>query len=86
MIISALSDYPGMKVSQDLGLVTGFDDKLRMPRTTVSIDEYIQSAQEDLIKKATDKGANAVLGISMTMAGNVKPVLMGTAVILEKVE
>lgn len=82
MITSTRSIYPGKKVVQDLGIVYGFDDKLRAIRTLAAADTYLNQAIEDISKNAEKLGANAVLGISFAMADRTLPVVMGTAVVL----
>lgn len=82
MITSTRSTYPRKKVVQDLGIVYGFDDKLRAIRTLAAADTYLNQAIEDISKNAEKLGANAVLGISFAMADRTLPVVMGTAVVL----
>ena len=82
MITSTRSTYPEKKVVQDLGIVYGFDDKLRAIRTLAAADTYLNQAIEDISKNAEKLGANAVLGISFAMADRTLPVVMGTAVVL----
>ena len=85
MVLSALPSYPGYKVIQDLGLVYSFDTEFHMMRNLWSLGESFERAQEQLSKKAQKLGADAVLGISMSMGPEQSiPILMGTAVKLEK--
>ena len=79
MIISTLSSYPNKKVVKDLGIVVGYDDAIRAFRVTMGVEEYIAKAAEKL-------GANAVLGVCFDLRDSNKPVLMGTAVVLEDLE
>lgn len=44
MITSTRSTYPGKKAVQDLGIVYGFDDKLRAIRTLAAADTYLNQA------------------------------------------
>lgn len=85
MIISTLSSYPNKKVVKDLGIVVGYDD-IRAFRVTMGVEEYIVKAQENLAKAAEKLGANAVLGVCFDLRDSNKPVLMGTAVVLEDLE
>ncbi|KAF1296295.1 hypothetical protein BAU15_15065 [Enterococcus sp. JM4C] len=84
MIASTRSDYPGMKVVKELGIVTGFDAALRPIRLTVSMAEYMESAIKDMSKEAEKLGANAILGINFSIGERDKPVVIGTAVVLEE--
>lgn len=86
MIISTLSSYPNKKVVKDLGIVVGYDDAIRAFRVTMGVEEYIVKAQENLAKAAEKLGANAVLGVYFDLRDSNKPVLMGTAVVLEDLE
>lgn len=87
MIISTLSSYPNKKVVKDLGIVVGYDDAIRAFRVTMGVEEYyIVKAQENLAKAAEKLGANAVLGVCFDLRDSNKPVLMGTAVVLEDLE
>jgi len=86
MIISTLSSYPKKRVVKDLGIVVGYDDAIRAFRVTMGVEEYIVKAQENLAKAAEKLGANAVLGVCFDLRDSNKPVLMGTAVVLEDLE
>lgn len=86
MIISTLSSNPNKKVVKDLGIVVGYDDAIRAFRVTMGVEEYIVKAQENLAKAAEKLGANAVLGVCFDLRDSNKPVLMGTAVVLEDLE
>lgn len=86
MIISTLSSYPNKKVVKDLGIVVGYDDAIRAFRVTMGVEEYIVKAQENLAKAAEKLGANTVLGVCFDLRDSNKPVLMGTAVVLEDLE
>ena len=86
MIISTLSSYPNKKVVKDLGIVVGYDDAIRAFRVTMGVEEYIVKAQENLAKAAEKLGANAVLGVCFDLRDSNKPVLMGTAVVLEDLD
>lgn len=83
MIISTLPTYPNKKVVKDLGVVFAYDDIPRLSRFAFQMDKSLDHAKEYLAQKAKEKGANAVLGVSMSLAGDNKPMLLGTAVILE---
>lgn len=83
MIISTLSTYPHKKVVKDLGIVVAYDDAVRGFRAVMLMEKYFEHAQKYLGEKATEKGANAVLGVCFDLRDATKPVLMGTAVILE---
>lgn len=82
MITSTRSEYPRKKVVKELGIVYGFDDKLRAIRTLAAADTYLNQALEDISKNAEKLGANAVLGMSFAMAERTLPDVMGTAVVL----
>lgn len=86
MIITTLSTYPGKKVVKDLGIVVGYDDAIRGFRMTMGVEDYIVKAQENIAKTAKEKGANAVLGVCFDLRDSNKPVLMGSAVILEDLD
>ncbi|MHC5246859.1 heavy metal-binding domain-containing protein [Enterococcus sp. HY326] len=86
MISSTLTSYPGKKVVKDLGIVYGYDDKLRPLRGITAISEYLDQAILDLEKNAEKLGANAVLGISFSMMDKALPAVIGTAVYLEDEE
>lgn len=83
MITTTLSSYPNKKVVKDLGIVFAYDDAIRPTRLAISMDHYLAHALERLGEKAAEKGANAVLGISFDLRDSLKPMVMGTAVILE---
>lgn len=83
MIISTLSTYPGKKVVKDLGIVFAYDDAIRGVRFVADLDRYLEHAQKYIGEKAKERGANAVLGVCFDLRDSCKPVLMGTAVILE---
>lgn len=68
---------------KDLGIVHGFDDKLRPIRSVYSMSEYLEQAFKELEKNAEKLGANAVLGISLSMMDKVLPLIIGSAVYLE---
>ena len=85
IILSALPTYPGYRVTEDLGLVYAFDEEFHMIRNLWVLDESFDKTKEKLRKKAKKLGATAVLGISMCLGPQQSiPVLMGTAVKLEK--
>lgn len=86
MIISALSSYPGKKIVQDLGIVVGYDDAIRAFRVTMGVEDYIVKAQENIARAAQERGANAVLGVCFDLRDSNKPVLMGSAVVLEDLD
>lgn len=87
IILSALPSYPGYRVSEDLGLVYAFDDDFQLFRNLWQMEESFERVKAGLRKKAEKMGADAVLGISMCLAPEKSlPVLMGTAVKLEKEE
>ena len=83
MIVSTLSTYPGKKVVKDLGIVFAYDDAIRFNRIAMNMDKYLNHALDCLADKAKDRGVNAVLGICFDIRDTMKPMLMGTAVILE---
>ena len=83
MITSTLPSYPEKKIVKDLGIVYGYDDKLRAIRGIAAISDYLEQAIEDLSKNAEKLGANAVLGISFSMTDRAIPAVIGTAVVLE---
>ena len=80
MITTTLSTYPGKKVAKDLGIVFAYDDAVRPTRLAINMEKYLVKR---LSEKAQEKGANAVLGICFDLRDTLKPMLMGTAVILE---
>lgn len=84
MIVTTLSNYPGYKIVEHLGLVFAYDDIPRFTRFAMDMDKCIENAEKCLAKKAKEKGANAVLGVSMSLSADNKPMLLGTAVILEE--
>lgn len=83
MIVSTLSSYPHKRVVKDLGIVYAYDDAIRPMRLVMNLDKYFEHAQKYLFEKAQERGANAVLGVCFDLRDSVKPVLMGTAVVLE---
>lgn len=83
MIVTTLSTYPGKKVVKDLGIITAYDLEIRGLRMVMDLDKYMKSAQEQLFKKAEEIGGNAVLGVCFDLRDRTKPVLIGTAVVLE---
>ena len=83
MITTTLSTYPGKKVVKDLGIVFAYDDAVRPTRLAINMEKYLETALKRLSEKAQKKGANAVLGICFDLRDTLKPMLMGTAVILE---
>ncbi|MHC5375657.1 heavy metal-binding domain-containing protein [Enterococcus sp. LJL120] len=83
MITSTLTTYPGKKIVKDLGIVYGYDDKLRAIRGITAIADYLEQALSDITKNAEKMGANAVLGISFSMTDKALPAVIGTAVLLE---
>ena len=83
MIISTLSIYPNKKIVKDCGIVFAYDDIPRLSRFAFQMDKALENAKNQLIEKAKEKGANAILGVSMSLAGDNKPMLLGTAVILK---
>ena len=50
-----------------------------------NMDKYLNWALDSLAQKAEKLGANAVLGICFDLRDSMKPMLMGTAVILEDI-
>lgn len=83
MITSTLSSYPNKKVVKNLGIVFAYDDAYRPIRIAYNMEEYLQHALNSLSKKAQERGANAVLGNCFDLRDSMKPMLMGTAVVLE---
>lgn len=83
MITSTLSSYPGKKVVKDLGIVFAYDDAVRPTRFAMNMEVYLNHALKRLGEKAKEKGANAVLGVCFDLRDSMKPMVMGTAVILE---
>ena len=68
---------------EDLGIVFAYDDAVRPTRLAMNMEKYLETALKRLSEKAQEKGANAVLGICFDLRDTLKPMLMGTAVILE---
>ena len=85
MITSTLSTYPGKRVVRDLGIVFAYDDAYRAVRVAYNMEKYLNWALDSLAQKAEKLGANAVLGICFDLRDSMKPMLMGTAVILEDI-
>lgn len=83
MITTTLSSYPGKKIVKDLGIVFAYDDAVRPTRLAMNMEKYLETALKRLSEKAQEKGANAVLGICFDLRDTLKPMLMGTAVVLE---
>ncbi|MDH6363819.1 uncharacterized protein YbjQ (UPF0145 family) [Enterococcus sp. PF1-24] len=83
MITSTLDSYPGKKVVQQLGIVTGYDDSISLVRTGSYSEAYFKLAIKDMEKAAKTLGANGILGISFSLGDRTRPFVMGTAVILE---
>lgn len=83
MITTTLSIYPGKKVVKDLGIVFAYDDAIRATRFAMNMETYLEHALKRLSQKAQERGANAVMGISFDLRDTLKPMLMGTAVVLE---
>ena len=85
-IMTTLGSYPGYEVEKDLGIIFAFDQEFVPFRNLWQMDEALERTYELLWQKAVKKGANAVLGINMCLAPEKSlPVLMGTAVILNKI-
>lgn len=83
MITSTLSVYPGKKIVKDLGIIFAYDETIRATRFMMDGEQCLEAALEYLAKKAEKRGANAVMGISFDLRDPMKPILMGTAVVLE---
>lgn len=83
MIISALSYYLDQTVIEDLGYIYAYDDKLMLGRI---VDDSVKEAMKELTKKAEKRGANAILGVHMTITENSRVMLSGQAVVIAKVE
>ena len=83
MITTTLSTYPGKKIVKDLGIVFASDDAVRGYRFAMNMEKYLEHALKCLGEKAKEKGGNAVMGICFDLRDSIKPMLMGTAVILE---
>ena len=49
----------------------------------MNMEKYLEHALKCLGEKAKEKGGNAVMGICFDLRDSIKPMLMGTAVILE---
>ena len=62
------------------------DTKEEIEMIISTLSSYIVKAQENLAKAAEKLGANAVLGVCFDLRDSNKPVLMGTAVVLEDLE
>ena len=83
-IVTTLTSHPGKKVVEVIGIVSAYDNAFRALRMISDMDEYIEKAMENLYKKALKKGANAVLGVQMSIMNEYNnPILIGTAVVLE---
>ena len=83
MITSTRSECVGKRVVKELGIVSGYDDSWRAIRMSISMTEYIQTAIKDMEKEAEKLGANGILGISFALGDSTKPVVIGTAILLE---
>ena len=83
-IITTLTSYPGKRVIEIKSVISAYDNAFRAVRMISDMDEYIEKAMDNLYKKALKKGANAVLGVQISMMNeNNNPILIGTAVVLE---
>ena len=83
-IITTLTSYPGKRVIEIKGVISAYDNAFRAVRMISDMDEYIEKAMDNLYKKALKKGANAVLGLQISMMNEYNnPILIGTAVVLE---
>ena len=83
-IITTLTSYPGKKIVKECGLVFAFDEEFRLVRNRWQSDDQVQDALDRIYKKALKKGANAVLGVQMSILNEYNnPILIGTAVVLE---
>lgn len=56
MIVTTLSNYPGYKIVEHLGLVFAYDDIPRFTRFVMDMDKCIENAEKCLAKKAKEKG------------------------------
>ncbi len=83
MITTTLSVYPGKKIVKDLGIIFAYDDTLRATRFLIDGEECLEIALTRLCEKAKKRGANAVMGICFDLRDKMRPVLIGTAVVLE---
>jgi uncharacterized protein YbjQ (UPF0145 family) len=83
-IVTTLLTHPGKKVVEVKGVVSAYDTAFRAVRMISDMDEYIEKAMDNLYKKAIKLGANAVLGVQMSILNEYNnPILIGTAVVLE---
>ena len=83
MIIAALPYYLDQTVIEDLGYIFAYDDQLMLSRI---VDDSIKEAMKELTKKAEKRGANAILGVHMTITENSRVMLSGQAVVIANVE
>ena len=71
------------KANKVIKVIYAYDDAFRAVRTTWNSDVYIEKAMDNLYQKAIKLGANAVLGVQLSVLDSGKPFLLGTAVVLE---
>lgn len=81
MMISALPYCVGYQVKEDLGFIFAYDDQMMLSRT---IEDSVEEAKRSLFKKATKKGANAILSVHMDVKEKSRVFMWGQAVVLEK--
>ena len=77
------STYLDQTVIEDLGYIYAYDDQLMLSRI---VDDSIKEAMKELTKKAEKRGANAILGVHMTITENSRVMLSGQAVVIANVE
>ena len=82
-IVTTLLSHPGKKVVEVKGVVSAYDNSFRAVRSLYNVDEYLETAMDNLYKKAVKLGANAVLGMQYSLSETNNPFLIGTAVVLE---
>lgn len=83
--MTTLPSYPGYEVEKDLGIIWAFDRDFVPLRNLWQMDEPLERTMKELWKKAVKTGANAVLGIQLSISSERNiPILTGTAVILKK--
>ncbi len=81
--ISTIHDFPGRTIVKTLGIVEGIANGLFSNTTDGSLDTLLERAKAIMTQRASDKGADAIVGFRYELVGRdiEKTVLVyGTAV------